>query len=81
MIENNEPLQEVLNHEVIEKLEATCKSLSPPYDAIAYAHFVEGKTAKEIEMLTGENIHTVQTKIYRAREKLRKFLGKELLKE
>lgn len=81
LVDHNEPLQEVLNQEVVEELKMACKKLSPPYDAIAYAHFVEGKTAKEIAVQTEENIHTVQTKIYRAREKLQKLIRKGLLKE
>ena len=81
LIDHNEPLQEVLNREVLKELEVSCNALSLPYNTIAYMHFVEGKTAKEIAEQSGENVHSVQTKIYRAREKLRKSIRKELLKE
>lgn len=81
LIDNDEPLQKVLNHEVLEELEVCCKALPPPYDKIALQHFLEGKTAKDIAMQSGENIHTIQTQIYRAREKLKKSYRKEMLKE
>lgn len=79
LVDHNEPLQEVLNQEILKELEESCKALSPPYDTIAYMHFVEGKNAREIAEQSRENVHSVQTKIYRAREKLRKSFRKELL--
>lgn len=81
LIERNEPLQSVLNQEVMEELKKCCHALSPPYDEIAKLYFLEGKTAKEIAEQSGENVHTVQTQIYRAKEKLKKSYRKELLKE
>lgn len=68
----NEPLQMVLNQEVLRELSECCQALPPPYDTIAQQHFVEGLSAKEIANRMGVNIHTVQTQIYRAREKLKK---------
>lgn len=68
----NEPLQMVLNQEALRELSGCCQALSPPYDSIAQLHFVEGRSAKEIAERMGVNIHTVQTQIYRAREKLKK---------
>ena len=47
----------------------------------ALAHYVEGRTAAEIAAESGTGISTVKTQIYRAREQLKKSLGKELLKE
>lgn len=81
LVDCNEPLQNVLNCEIMEELEVCCKALPPPYDDIALQHFLKGKTAKDIAAESGENIHTVQTQIYRAREKLRKTYRKEMLKE
>ncbi len=80
-VEWNEPLQKVLNQEIMEELRVCCHALSPPYDEIAILHFMEGKTAKEIAEHLGVNLHTVQTQIYRAREKLKKSFRKELLKK
>ena len=81
LIERNEPLRSILNQEVMEELRVCCHALSPPYDEIANLYFLEGKTAKEIAEQLGANVHTVQTQIYRAKEKLKKSYRKELLKE
>ena len=81
LVERNEPLQSILNQEVLEELRECCHALSPPYDEIARMYFLEGKTAKEIAEQLGVNVHTVQTQIYRAKEKLKKSYRKELLKE
>lgn len=81
LIDRNEPLQKILNREVLEEFKECCNALPPPYNTIALQHFLEGRSAKEIAEQTGINVHTVQTQIYRAREKLKKSYGKELLKE
>lgn len=72
LIDYNEPVRSVLNQEVMEELEKCCKELSKPYDSIALQYFVEGKSAKEIVGQLQGNVHTVQTQIYRARDKLKK---------
>ena len=81
LIDHNEPLKKILNKEVLEEFKECCKALPPPYYTIAVQHFLEGRSAKEIAEQTGTNIHTVQTQIYRAREKLKKSLRKEWLEE
>ena len=77
----NEPLQTVLNHEILEELERCCKSLSPPYKETAIEYFINGKTAKEISQQSGIGLKTTQTHIYRAREMLKKIYRKEMLEE
>ena len=78
---DTEPLQQTLNGELMEELRACCRNLSPPYREIAIAHFLEGKTAREIAEETQASIHTVKSQIYRAREMLKKSYRKELLQE
>ena len=78
---DTEPLRQTLNSELMEELRACCRNLSPPYREIAIAHFLEGKTAREIADETQASIHTVKSQIYRAREMLRKSYRKELLQE
>lgn len=75
----NEPLKTVMNHEVMRQLEHCCGELDPPYRETARAYFLEGKTAREISDRSGVGLKTVQTRIYRAREMLKKSYGKELL--
>lgn len=79
LIDYHEPSQNICNQEVLEELEQCCKNLSPPYNKIALQHFLEGKTAKEIAEQSGISVHTIQTQIYRAREKLKKIYRKEML--
>lgn len=73
----NEPLQTYLNKEVLEEVEKKCNALSEPYKTIAVQHFLLGKKANEIADLQGQNLKTIQTQIYRAREMLRKTIRKE----
>ena len=79
--DGDEPLKQVLNSEILEELRACCSALSPPYREVAVAHFLEGKTAKEIAQDSHTSINTVKTRILRAREMLKKSYRKELLQE
>lgn len=71
------PERDYIEKETEERLEKACESLKPPYDEIAKLYYVEEKRAEEIAVLTGRNIKTVQTQVYRARAMLRKIFGKE----
>lgn len=75
------PLQTVMNHEVMGELRRCCEELLPPYKEVAQMHFIEGQSAKQISERTGIGINTVQTRIYRAREKLKISYRKEMLEE
>ena len=77
--EQDEPLRQVLNKEILEELAAGCEALKSPYREVARKHFVEGLTAGEIATATETGLSTIKTQIYRARELLRKSLGKEML--
>ena len=76
-----EPMRQVLNSEILEELRFCCNALSPPYREVAIAHFMDGKTAKEIAQESQNNINTVKSHIHRAREMLKKSYRKELLQE
>ena len=80
-IEEGETPQEALKREIMEELERCCNALPPPYREVSIAHFIEGKTAKEIAQETDSGINTVKSHIYRAREMLKKSYRKELLQE
>ncbi len=71
------PEEICLEEEVKEQLLGYCSQLRPPYNEIAKAVYYEEKKADEIAKERGENIKTVQTQIYRARDMLRKLYGKE----
>ncbi len=74
-----EPLGLVLNQELLAQLNTACEALKSPYREVALAHFAEGKTAIEIAKQSGIGVSTVKTRLYRARDMLKKSLGKELL--
>ena len=71
------PEQETLEAAVREELREKCRSLKPPYDEIAYQYFYLEKKPEEIADEQGKNKKTVETQIYRAREKLRHLYGQE----
>lgn len=66
-----------MEKEVKERLLIYCGKLKKPYDEIARAVYYDEMKADEIAKKRGENIKTVQTQIYRARNMLRKLYGKE----
>lgn len=76
-----EPIRQVLNSEILEELRSCCNALPPPYREVSIAHFMEGKTAKEIAQESQIGINTVKSHIHRAREMLKKSYRKELLQE
>ena len=62
---------------VKERLLEYCGRLKPPYNEIAKSVYYDEKKAVEIAKERNENVKTVQTQIYRARDMLRKIYGKE----
>ena len=73
-----DPLQRVINREVMDEMKKRCEALKPPYDEVALEHFIRGKTAKEIAVSQKIPLNTVQTRLYRAREMLKKIMDKEV---
>ena len=59
-----------LEKEVKERLLEYCGRLKPPYDEIAKSVYYDEKKAVEIAKERNENVKTVQTQIYRARDKI-----------
>ena len=66
-----------LEKEVKERLLEYCGRLKPPYNEIAKSVYYDEKKAVEIAKERNENVKTVQTQIYRARDMLLKIYGKE----
>lgn len=73
-----DPLQKVLNREVMEEMKRRCEALKQPYSEVAVEHFIRGKTAKEIAIHSDVPLNTVQTRLYRAREMLKNSMSKEV---
>ena len=53
-------------------------SLPPKYRLVIHLYYYEGYSVKEICEINGKNESAVQTQLYRARNKLKNILGKEL---
>lgn len=77
--EEDELFRTVMNHQVMEELKLCCNALKSPYKETAVMYFGEGLTAKQISERTGVGINTVQTRIQRARKKLKTSYRKEML--
>ncbi len=75
---NDNPCDEVLAKDVLERFLKCCNRLDEPYKSVAIKYFAQSKTANEIATETGTKIKTVQTQIFRAREKLKISFGKEI---
>ena len=73
-----EPESEILEREIQNHLEENCRSLKPPYDEIAYLYFCKEQKPADIAAAKGQNLKSVQTQVYRARELLRKMYREEL---
>lgn len=74
---DNDPLKLYVGKEVMERLKTCCEMLPEPYCKIAVRYYIQGKTAKEIAEESGNNLKTIQTQIYRAKEMLKKYLRRE----
>ena len=73
------PEEETLESEVRRQLLEACRSLNPPYDRVAEDYFYLEKKAETIAREQEQNIKTIQTRIYRARNMLREIYRKKNL--
>lgn len=72
-----DPERQVLDQEVQEELQSACETLKEPYRSTALLYFVEERSFQEIAQDTGQNLKTVQTRVYRAKAQLKKLIRKE----
>ncbi|MCR5671674.1 MAG: RNA polymerase sigma factor [Butyrivibrio sp.] len=71
------PLNLYTSRDVLEQVRTRCMELPEGYGEIAELYFIKGMKAKEISEKTKLPLKTVQTRIYRARDMLRKTVRKE----
>ncbi|WP_081846786.1 RNA polymerase sigma factor [Butyrivibrio sp. AE3004] len=76
---SNNPAEIYESEEVMNSFTKCCEELPEGYNDVALQHFVNGRTAREIAEENGDNVKTIQTRIYRAKEMLKKSYGKEWL--
>ena len=72
-----DPLNAVMNKDIMERFGKLIDALPPPYNEDARAYFIDGYNAREISAHTGVSVNTVQTHLYRARHLLKKSIRKE----
>ena len=72
-----DPERQVLEAEVTGALRRACLALKEPYRSAAVAYFLEERTFQDIARDTGQNLKTVQTRVYRAKAMLKELLRKE----
>lgn len=75
--QSESPEECCIEEEVKQELKKNCSSLKPPYDEIAKAYYIDEMSAAEIAAKRNQNLKTIQTQIYRARNMLRGIYGKE----
>jgi len=66
------PEEKVLQKDTEKKLRAFCENLKEPYRSTAVLYFCRNQSAQEISKMTGKNLKTTQTQIYRAKAMIRK---------
>lgn len=71
------PEEICMEDEIKGQLEKYCNELKPPYNEVAKAYYLKEQSTGEIALKLGQNVKTIQTQIYRAREMLRKRYRKE----
>ncbi|WP_139165215.1 RNA polymerase sigma factor [Butyrivibrio sp. INlla16] len=79
MTASNNPADIYEAEDVMNSFSKCCEELPEAYSDIAMQHFIEGRTAKEIAEEKGDNLKTIQTRIFRAKEMLKKSYRKEWL--
>lgn len=55
----------------VSRIKEEIDNLSPPYDEVATLYFIDEKTFEEISEMLDRPVKTVQTQVYRARDKLK----------
>ena len=71
------PPEVFATRDVLQEVEGKCMELPEGYAEIARMYFMGSMSAREISDKMGIPVKTVQTKIYRAREMLKKTVRKE----
>ena len=72
------PEESYVSQETRQQLEQVIRSLPEPYHQPAVLYFIEERSVQEIAQQLDRPVKTVQTQIYRARDKLKKFIKEEM---
>lgn len=67
----------VLEKEMEERLYGMCSKLHEPYKTVAINYFCDNLKLSEVAKNTGQNLKTLQVRLYRAKQILRKLWEEE----
>jgi len=70
-------MKELLNEEIMDKISSCIGKLDEPYRDIARCYYLRGENITSYTKRTGIKLKTAQTRIRRARDKLKILLRKE----
>ena len=65
------PEDVVLGKDIEERVHGLCRKLKEPYKTVAINYFCKGLKLSEVAGTTGQNLKTLQTQLYRAKQLLR----------
>ncbi len=69
--------EQALADDAEQRMQRLCNRLKEPYRTAALGYFYEGQTIAEMAQATGENLRTLQTRVYRAKGMLKKLWKEE----
>ncbi len=72
-----DPAEIVTEEESREKIIEICNRLKEPYKTVSKLYYVEEKSFQEIAAYMDKPVKTIQTQVYRAREKIKIMLKEE----
>lgn len=72
------PLETVLRGDAEGAVKRVVEKLKEPYRKVAYLYYIEGFTTRQIAAKCDVSIKTVQTQLYRSKEKLKQYWKEEM---
>jgi len=73
------PEEIVIKKNTEEKIGSLCKKLKEPYKDVAESYFMYGIKLSKLAKIRGENIKTLETRLYRAKKLLRELWKEEFM--
>lgn len=75
--DNDNPMDILVASEEAENVRIAIGSLEEPYKSVARLYFLEDKPFEELAVILDRPVKTVQTQVYRSKEKVRKLLKED----
>jgi len=75
--DGDNPLDIAITNEDKRMVREACNNLNEPYKTVVKLYYLEEKSFEEVSSILHTPVKTVQTQVYRARDKLKIYLKKE----